>query len=428
MSLQIPKGTRDFLPEDKIIRNKIISLLKETFELYGYNPLETPALELYETLASKYAGGSEILKEVYTLTDNANRKLGLRYDLTVPFARVIAMNPNLKKPFKRYQIGRVWRDGPIKLGRYREFWQCDVDVVGVKSMLADAELLSLASYFFKKIGLDVIIYINNRKLLNSILDFSKVPKEKQEEVILSIDKLKKIGVSGVIQELRDKNIPEESIKQMIEIFETTNKNNDEILNKLDNFLENKEGINELRELLNYCKEFKVNNLKLNISLARGLAYYTGTVLEIFIRDGNISSSLAAGGRFDKMIGNFVGSREEIPAVGMSFGLDVLTDIVKLNKKIKTRRSVVSVYLIPIKTTKECIKILTNLRKEGIKCDIDLIGKGITKNLNYANKLGIPYVLIVGKDELSQSKVKLKNMVKGEEKLLSIEEVSKGVKQ
>ena len=172
----------------------------------------------------------------------------------------------------------------------------------------------------------------------------------------------------------------------------------------------------------------MNNLKLNISLARGLAYYTGTVLEIFIRDGNISSSLAAGGRFDKMIGNFVGSREEIPAVGMSFGLDVLTDIVKLNKKIKTRRSVVSVYLIPIKTTKECIKILTNLRKEGIKCDIDLIGKGITKNLNYANKLGIPYVLIVGKDELSQSKVKLKNMVKGEEKLLSIEEVSKGVKQ
>src|SRR3989338_5767687 len=164
MELQIPKGTRDFLPEDKIVRDGIASILKEAFELYGYNPLETPALENYETLASKYAGGAEIMKEVYRLKDNGGRELGLRYDLTVPFARVIAMNPAIKKPFKRYQIDRVWRDGPIKLVRYREFWQCDVDVVGIKSVMAEAELFAIASSVFEKLGLDITIYINNRKL------------------------------------------------------------------------------------------------------------------------------------------------------------------------------------------------------------------------------------------------------------------------
>src|SRR3989338_8588501 len=160
MELDTVKGTRDIFPEDKIVRDKIVSSLKEIFELYGFNPLETPALENYETLSSKYAGGSEIMKEVYTLEDNAQRKLGLRYDLTVPFARVIAMNPSMKKPFKRYQIDKVWRNGPIKLGRYREFWQCDVDVVGTRSLASDAEFLALASSFFKKIGLDVTICVN----------------------------------------------------------------------------------------------------------------------------------------------------------------------------------------------------------------------------------------------------------------------------
>ncbi len=424
--LQLPKGTRDFLPEDKIVRDKIVALLKETFELYGYNPLETPALELYETLSSKYAGGSEILKETYSLTDNANRKLGLRYDLTVPFARVIAMNPSLKKPFKRYQIDRVWRDGPIKLGRYREFWQCDVDVVGVKSMLADAELLSLASNFFEKLRLEVTIYVNNRKLMNSILNFAGIQKEKQEEAILSIDKLKKIGINEVRKELEQKGISDESIAKVLSIFEM-NGTNAELIEKLNSIIEEKEGIKEIKELLEYAEEFGIKNVKLDISLARGLAYYTGTVLEVFINNGTISSSLAAGGRFDRMIGLFLGSKEEIPAVGMSFGLDVLTDAIKLNKKEESKKTITEIYLAPIGTQKECIKILDNLRKNGIKGDMDLIGKGITKNLDYADKMGIKYVIIIGPNELKEAKIKLKNMNSGEEKLISLKELVKEVK-
>ena len=427
MELSLPKGTRDFLPEDKIVRDKIVALLKETFELYGYNPLETPALENFETLSNKFAGGSEILKEVYTLEDQGKRKLGLRYDLTVPFARVIAMNQTIKKPFKRYQIDRVWRDGPIKLGRYREFWQCDADVVGIKSMAADAEILSLASAFFKKLDLKVTIFVNNRKLMNSLLDFSLIPKEKQESTILSIDKLKKVGVNAVRKELEENKLSDDSIAKVLSVFEISESSNEKLLNRLDEILENKEGIRELRELLNYAKQFSLDNVKLDISLARGLAYYTSTVLEVFMDDETIKSSLAAGGRFDKMIGNFLGAKDEIPAVGMSFGLDVLTNAIKLSKKSDGKKSVVEVYIAPIKALNESIIILDKLRKAGIKADMDFSSKNITKNLDFADKLKIPYIMIIGEDEIKKNKIKLKNMASGKEEILSVEEIIGRVK-
>ncbi|MDP3882331.1 MAG: histidine--tRNA ligase [Nanoarchaeota archaeon] len=422
MELDTAKGTRDIFPEDKIVRDKVVAILKEIFELYGFNPLETPALENYETLSSKYAGGSEIMKEVYTLEDNASRKLGLRYDLTVPFARVIAMNPSMKKPFKRYQIDKVWRDGPIKLGRYREFWQCDVDVVGIKSVAADAEFLALASAFFKKLELDVTIYVNNRKLLNSLLEFSGVPSEKQEEAILSLDKLKKIGIDGVRKELEEKEVPDESIAKIISLFDYNSSSNNETLERVGSFLENKEGLNEMKELLERAEEFGVKNVKLDISLARGLAYYTGTVLEVFLNDNSIASALGAGGRYDKMIGNFVGSSEDIPAVGMSFGLDVISDVIKLKSKGAQKNSVVEVYIIPLGTLPDCIKIASELRSKGINTDLDYSGRSITKNLNYCNGLNIPYVLIIGEDELKKGQSKLKNMITGEEKFINVEKI------
>ena len=233
--MELPKGTRDFMPEDKILRDDIVKTLKKNFELFGYNPLETPALEMYETLASKYAGGGEILKETYSLKDNADRKLGLRYDLTVPFARVIAMNPQLKMPFKRYQIDKVWRDGPIKLGRYREFWQCDCDVVGSSSMIADAELIALASKVFDDLDLEVTLYFNNRKLLNSILDYCGIKKSVQDDAIISIDKLKKIGFDGVKKELVEKGIADDNVEKIKEVFGTDGSN----LENLKSILKNK---------------------------------------------------------------------------------------------------------------------------------------------------------------------------------------------
>ncbi|PIN93578.1 histidine--tRNA ligase [Candidatus Pacearchaeota archaeon CG10_big_fil_rev_8_21_14_0_10_31_24] len=426
MNLEIPKGTRDFLPEDKIIRDEIVKILKDIFENYGYNPLETPALENYETLASKYAGGAEIMKEVYQTEDNGSRKLGLRYDLTVPFARVIAMNPSIKKPFKRYQIDRVWRDGPIKLGRYREFWQCDIDVVGIKSVLVDAEVISLASEFFEKIGLDVIIKVNNRKLMNSLLDFANVSKENQETVILSLDKLNKIGVDGVRKELEIKKINDESISKVLAIFSTSDESSEDILLNFDSFIKDKEGLNEIKELLSMCYEFGVKNVRFDPSLARGLSYYTGTVLEVYLKDESFNSSLAAGGRYDKMIGNFIESSEEIPAMGMSFGLDVLIDAITISKKTIKKKSVVSLFIIPIKITTQCISILKKVREQGIKTDMDFSGRSVSKNLEYVSKLEIPYTLLVGDEEISKGKVKIRNMISGEEKFISLDQIKEEV--
>src|SRR3990167_6624489 len=194
MELQLPKGTRDFSPEEKILRDKIVDTLKEVFELYGFAPLDTPILEKFDVLASKYAGGAEILKETFKLKDQGGRDLGLRYDLTVPLARYIGMNPNIKMPFKRYQIGEVFRDGPVASARYRQFLQCDVDVIGSSSMATDAEIVSLVYMVFCKLNLEVAVKINNRKLLNDILDYCGVEKDKQESIILSIDKLEKFGI------------------------------------------------------------------------------------------------------------------------------------------------------------------------------------------------------------------------------------------
>ena len=192
-----PKGTQDINIEEKIQINKIIKIITEVFEKYGFNPLQTTTLEKYETLAAKYAGGSEILKETFKLKDQGSRELGLRYDLTVPLARYIAMNPNLRMPFKRYELGQVFRDGPIKTGRYREFTQLDADTVGSSNMLADAELLAITSEIFSKLKLKFIIRVNNRKILDAILEAYNIPQDKRETVILSIDKLDKIEISGV---------------------------------------------------------------------------------------------------------------------------------------------------------------------------------------------------------------------------------------
>ncbi|MBW3022885.1 histidine--tRNA ligase [Candidatus Woesearchaeota archaeon] len=418
-----PKGVRDFLPEEKILRNKIVDTLKYAFELYGYNPLETPALERYEILASKYGGGEEILKETFSLTDQGKRKLGLRYDLTVPFARLIAMNPNLKMPFKRYQIDRVWRDGPIKLGRYREFWQADCDVVGTKSMLAEAELLSMADLIFKKFGLYVEIQVNNRKLLNEIMNFCGVKDKDFDSIILSLDKLEKIGEAGVKKELLEKNIEEVMAEKIIKTISLKG-DNEKILYYFENLLGRTEGVSELRELVKFCDTLKAN-VKIVPTLARGLSYYTGTVFEIFLTQIPITSSIAAGGRFDKMIGLFLGKEEECPAVGISFGIDVISEALKLAKKTPGKKSVVDAYVVPIGDVLEkAISVVQELRKSGINADIDLMNRGVTKNLSFANSYGIRYVIFLGQNEIDSKKLKLRDMEKGEERLLKFEEIIK----
>ncbi|MBI3034271.1 histidine--tRNA ligase [Candidatus Woesearchaeota archaeon] len=420
MTLQNAPGTRDFPAEQAIARQRLTNVLRGVFELYGYNPLETPVLERFDVLASKYAGGAEILKETFKVNDQGKRQLSLRYDLTVPMCRFIAMNPNMKLPFKRYQIGEVFRDGPIKLGRYRQFTQCDVDVVGVKGMSADAEIACIAQFAFAELGLPATIKLNSRKVLNGILETAGVRKEKMETAILSIDKLEKIGRNGVEKELNEKRIPKQSITRIMELTSATGTNQARI-DQLRFSLKSDQGIegmNEVESLISFIPDS--SNIEFSPSLARGLAYYTGTVIEAFLTGSEIKSAVAAGGRYDKMIGNFLGTGKEYPAVGVSFGLDVILDALQI-AGLRQKKAVSVAYIIPIKAFKEASSIAQKLRNAGIKAGIDLMERGISRNLEYAASAGIQYAVIVGEQEMKQARVKLRNMQTGEEKLATVEE-------
>lgn len=408
MKLLRAKGVRDFAPQEKIVRQAVVEQIKKIFESYGFSPLETPILERYDILSAKYAGGAEILKETFKLKDQGGRLLGLRYDLTVPFARFVGMNPTIKMPFKRYQIGRVFRDGPTKLGRYREFWQCDVDVVGIKSMKADAEIVSLAQDVFNKLGMDVIIKINNRKILDAMLDSAGIKKDKRIDAILAIDKLEKFGSAEVKKELKAAKIQEPAIKKIMKMISVKD------IAKLKDVLKENQGIKEIEEIMSYID---TTNIEFSPSLARGLAYYTGTIFEVFLKNSKITSAVAAGGRYDELIGKFIGSGD-YPAVGIAIGLEVVMDAIKLKQKLE-KRTVTKAYIIPIQTFKQSFKIAQELRKAGINVDIDLIGRGPSKNLDYANTMAIPYVIFIGPEELDKKKVKLRNMKTGKEELLSI---------
>ncbi len=426
MALEMAKGVRDFPPEEKILRQEVVSKLTSVFEIYGFSPLETPAIERMEVLSAKFAAGeaSDVQKEIFQLSDQGGRKLGLRFDLTVPLARFLAMNPRLRMPFKRYEIGRTYRDGPIKLGRYREFWQCDVDTVGCKGMMAEAELIKLSLDVFAALKLDAYLEVNSRKLLNGIMDYAGVAEDKRQSAIISVDKLKKIGVEEVKKELLTAQIADKSIERLLEIFGLQAAKGDykELLKELRTKIQapaGVEGMNELDELFTYFSEEELKSISLNISLARGLSYYTGTVFEGYLRDSKVTSSICGGGRYDNMIGLYMDGKSEFPAVGISFGLEPITEALKLTRK-EPKKTVANVLICPIKLPKEGFRIAKLLRDSGANVELDLLGRNVSKNLESADKLGIPYAVIFGSDELSKGIVKVKNMKSGEEQEVKIE--------
>ncbi len=405
--VEMAKGTRDLNPGETLTKEYIVNNIREVFKLYGFYPTENPVLERYETIASKYAGGSEILKETFKLIDQGGRELALRYDMTVPLARYIALNPNVKLPFKRYQIGQVYRDGPVKTGRYREFTQADADVVGSSSIIADAECVKLALDIFDRLKIKAEIRINNRTLIDSILGYLGIDNKK--EVIIAIDKLEKIGVDDVKKELKGRGLNDDKLKKLFSII-TAKGSNKEMLSKAKKMLGENNGVKEIEMLLGYVRDKRV---KITLSLARGLEYYTGNVFEAF--SPAIDSSIAAGGRYDNMIGAFVGGKQQYTAVGISFGVDILYDIIKKDgKKTDTK-----IFIIPINTEKKCLEIVKKLRAAGINSELDIMSRGVSKNLDYANQLGIKYVIFAGKKELSKNKVKLRDMETGRERLLTV---------
>lgn len=427
MKFQPPKGTRDFLPEEMIVRQEVVEKIKAVFEKFGFIPLETPAIEGWEVLSAKGAGGPEILKETYNFEDLGGRRIGLRYDLTVPLARVVASNPSLLLPFKRYQIQNVWRYGDTTKGRFREFLQADIDTVGSESMMADAEIVACTITVFTALGFKKFaVRLNNRKILSALVKYSGVKESKVMDAFRAIDKLDKIGEKGVERELLDRGISADVVKKILEFIEIKGEPED-VIKKVEWFVkdikEGEEGAVELKQLISYLRKMGVEpKFKIDISLARGLDYYTGPIFEVFAEEG--IGSLAGGGRYDKMIGLFLG--KDVPATGISLGIERIIEVMKERNMIKTKKTKTKVFVVAVNddVRESVLEIAQNLRKNNILTDFDLRERNLTRQLEYADARDIPYVIIVGEKELKSKKFKLRDMEKKTEEELELRAVVK----
>ena len=423
MIIQNVKGGYDFLPKQQKIRNYINGILKSTFEEYGYLPIETPILCYFDMLAGKYDEDNDILNEIYKLKDQGNRNLGLRYDLTVPFAKFIALNKNeLKLPFKRYEINKVFRDGPVKVGRDREFTQCDVDVVGLSNQMIEAELLSLYVNAFTKLNIEINIKYNSRKLMKGLILDTGVKEELVPSTITIIDKIDKLTTEELTQNFIELGLEEKQITLLLEYFKLS-------LEELNNRFKDttnqdiKEGLEELNNLEEYIIKMNLREYcTFTSSLARGQDYYTGNVFEVYEKNGALTGAIGGGGRYDKMITEFIDDGEIYPAVGISFGLTSIFELLKNREDFKDS-SPVDIYIIPMGTNIESLKLANKLRELNIKVDLEMNNKKLKKSLDFCNKENIPYVIILGEDEITNQEFKLKDMINKEEKIIKFNELN-----
>ncbi len=424
MIIQNVKGGYDFLPKEQKIRNYINGILKNTFEEYGYLPIETPILCYFDMLAGKYDEDNDILKEIYKLKDQGNRNLGLRYDLTVPFAKFIALNKNeLKLPFKRYEINKVFRDGPVKVGRDREFTQCDVDVVGLSNQMIEAELLSLYVNAFTKLNIEINIKYNSRKLMKGLIIETGINENLVSSTITIIDKIDKLTTEELTQNFIELGLEENQITLLLEYFKLSLK---ELNNKFENTNNQdiKEGLEELNNLEEYLNKMNISKYcTFTSSLARGQDYYTGNVFEVYEKNGKLSGAIGGGGRYDKMITEFIDDGEIYPAVGISFGLTSIFELLKNSEELKNV-SPVDIYIIPMGTNIESLNLANSLRNLNIKVDLEMNNKKVKKSLDFCNKENIPYVIILGEDEITNNSFKLKDMFNKNEYLINMNELEK----
>lgn len=442
----IPKGTRDFSPEVMVKRNYIFDTIKSVFRLYGYMPLETPSMENLSTLMGKYGEeGDKLLFKVLNSGDfllkvnndileekNSTRitnlicEKGLRYDLTVPFARYVVQHQNeISFPFKRFQIQPVWRADRPQKGRYREFYQCDVDVVGSNSLLNELELIQIVDEIYKRLNMNVLIKINNRKILAGIAEVIG-QADKIIDITVAIDKLDKIGLENVNKELKEKEISDEAIEMLQPIIKLEGSNSDK-LNTIENILKSSEtglkGVEELRTVFNYISNLNIQTeVELDLTLARGLNYYTGAIFEVKAKDAEMGS-ITGGGRYDDLTGIF--GLKDVSGVGISFGADRIYDVMEQLELFPKETSASTKIMFVNFGDKEeayCLPIIAKLRAAGISTEIFPDSDKMKKQMNYANKKNIPYVAIVGESEIAENKVNLKNMETGEQLLVSTEEL------
>ena len=447
----IPKGTRDFGPVEMAKRNYIFDTIKEVYALYGFQQIETPAMETLQTLMGKYGEeGDKLLFKILNSGDYMNKvsdedlhslnslklaaklcEKGLRYDLTVPFARyVVQHREELQLPFKRYQIQPVWRADRPQKGRYREFYQCDADVVGSDSLLNEVELMQIVDTVFTKFGVRVCIKINNRKILTGIAEVIG-EAEKIVDITVAIDKLDKIGLEKVNEELRNDGISEEAIEKLQPIISLSG-SNEEKLEVISQVLAGSEtglkGVEETRFILDTLKAVGLNNaIELDLTLARGLNYYTGAIFEVKALDTPMGS-ITGGGRYDNLTGIF--GLPGLSGVGISFGADRIFDVLnQLDLYPKEAVNSTQVLFINFGETETayCLPIVGKLRQAGIRSEIFPDKAKMKKQMSYANAKNIPFVVLAGENEMAAGKVTLKNMESGDQTLVTAEELIATVK-
>ena len=455
----IPKGTRDFSPGEMVRRNYIFDTIRSVFKQYGYQPIETPAMENLSTLLGKYGEeGDKLLFRILNSGDfiskipeyeinSINKSVpfesaqkitpfisekGLRYDLTVPFARFVVQNRNdLQMPFKRYQIQPVWRADRPQKGRYREFYQCDADVIGSNSLLNETELIKIIDTVFTLLDIKVSVKLNNRKILAGIAGIIGLP-EKLTDITVAIDKLEKTGEENVKKELYEKGIPVNSINTLIDIISLSG-SNEERLKKLEGKISSSEtgqkGIDELRKIFTFLDKVSLKNkVEIDLSLARGLNYYTGTIIEVKALDVEIGS-ICGGGRYDDLTGIF--GLPDLSGVGISFGADRIYDVLNsLNNYPSDVNSSVKVMFTNFGENESayCLPVLDKLQQEGISCLLYPDNAKLKKQMSYADVLKIPYVIIVGEEEIKSNEVTVKNMITGEQNRVSKDSVAETVNQ
>lgn len=444
----IPKGTRDFSPIEMAKRNYIFDTIRNSFHLFGYKQIETPAMENLSTLMGKYGEeGDKLLFKIINSGDflkdasddelierNCNRltkklcEKGLRYDLTVPFARFVVQHRNeLQMPFKRFQIQPVWRADRPQKGRYREFYQCDADIVGSDSLINEIELLSLIDNVFSKLGIRISIKLNNRKILSGIAEIIG-QADKIIDITVAIDKIDKIGIDNVNAELREKGLSENNIETLRPLLEL-NGSNDEKIIKLESLLSNSEigikGIDELKEVIS---GFEILGhkcvLDLDVSLARGLNYYTGTIIEVKALDVEIGS-ITGGGRYDNLTGVF--GMSGLSGVGISFGADRIYDVLnQLNLYPKEITSSVKIMFANLgnKEAIQSLKIIKQLRDAGISAELYPDNVKMKKQMGLADTEKIPYVAFIGESELTENLITIKDMENGQQQTINIDELIK----
>jgi histidyl-tRNA synthetase len=426
-------GFMELLPKDQILFNKIKDTIRKTYESFGFIPIDTPLIERSEILLAK--GGGETEKQIYRFT-KGDTDMALRFDLTVPLARYVAQHfPNLTFPYRRYHIGKVYRGEKSQRGRFREFYQCDVDIIGngKLSVVYDAEIPSIIYATFRNLGFeDFTVKINNRKVLNGF--FASLNISSTADVLRSIDKLEKIGDRGVRAELKELGLPESIVDRILRFIKIQGSDGEklEALKALDIANEIfREGIEELETVIDYVKSFGVpeKNYMIDLTIARGLDYYTGTVYETFLDDYPEIGSVCSGGRYDNLAEFY--TIQKLPGVGISIGLTRL--FYQLNEagllEGDAPSTLTKVLVVPMDETcnEYSIKVANILREEGIVSEVHFEEAKVGKKLNYANKLDIPYVILIGEDEIRRQMVSLKDMKTGDQELITIEEAIKTVK-